>query len=63
MIPFGLTCAGGINEPVFSHKDGKYEIRIPWKKDEQLDNYSMALNHLATTEKQLLKNTASEEVK
>ena len=41
-----------------THKDGKYEIRIPWKKSEQLDNnYSMALNCLANTEKQLLKNT------
>ena len=41
-----------------THKDGKYEIRIPWKKDEQLDNnYSMALNRLANTEKRLLKNT------
>ena len=35
-----------------THKDGKYEIRIPWKKDEQLDNnYSMALNSLVNTEK------------
>ena len=35
-----------------THKDGKYEIRIPWKKDEQLDNnYSMALNRLVNTEK------------
>ena len=40
-----------------THKDGKYEIRILWKKDEQFDNnYSMALNRLANTEKRLLKN-------
>ena len=41
-----------------TNKDGKYELRIPWKKDEQLDNnYSMALNRLANTEKRSLKNT------
>ena len=41
-----------------THKDGKDEIRVPWKKDERLDNnYSMALNCIANTEKQLLKNT------
>ena len=40
-----------------TYKDGKCEIRIPWKKDEQVDNnYSMALNRLANTEKRLLKN-------
>ena len=54
----GDTEASQILRKSLTHKDGKYEIRIPWKKDEQLDNnYSMALNRLANTEKRLLKNT------
>ena len=41
-----------------TYKDGKYEIRIPCKKDEQHDNnYSMGFNHLAYSEKRLLKKT------
>ena len=44
-----------------THKEGKYKIRIPRKKDKQLDNnYSMALNHLANTEKRLLKTQSLE---
>ena len=41
-----------------AHKNGKYDVRIPWKKDEQLsNNHSMAMNCLANTEKRLLKDT------
>ena len=37
-------------------KDGRYEIKIPWKQDRELDNnYEMALNRLTNTEKRLLK--------
>eukprot|EP00795_Rhopilema_esculentum_P006549 gene6549-12041_t len=39
------------------YHDGRYEIRIPWKKERKLDdNYEMALNRLANTEKRLLKD-------
>ena len=38
-------------------KDGRYEIKIPWKQDRELDNnYAMALNRLTNTEKRLLKD-------
>eukprot|EP00795_Rhopilema_esculentum_P017422 gene17422-9025_t len=39
------------------YHDGRYEIRIPWKKERKLDdNYEMALNRLANTEKRLLRD-------
>ncbi|XP_047129507.1 uncharacterized protein LOC124809450 [Hydra vulgaris] len=38
-------------------ENGRYELKLPWKDNRHLDNnYTMALNRLQNTEKQLMKN-------
>ena len=39
------------------YEDGRYQLKLPWKDNVQLDNnYELALNRLEHTEKRLLKN-------